>query len=213
MCGRFAPKVSDGPRRRRGLLAPALVPLLAAGLLVLPPEALLAQGGMGGGGCGGGGGGAKRKAAQLQPKVKYDKGQDLTSVSVGPVGEARDEVRLSAAYECQGRESCAPGAVQLVLAVSGRYPKHEEDREVGFTADGESVRFMRTWYQVGRQRGGDVVEVIVLTVPAADFLRLAGAKSVTCVIGSMATPFTSEQRGALEAMAQEMAKMAKGTKG
>lgn len=194
-----------GGVRRGGALGASL--LLAVGVFFLSPEALLAQGGMGGGGCGGGGGGgAKRKAAQLQPKVKYDKGQDLTSVSVGPVGEARDEVRLSIAYECQGRESCTPGAVQLVLAVPGRYPKHEEDREVEFTADGESVRFMRTWYQVGRQRGGDVVEVIVLTVPASDFVRLAHAGEVRCVVGSMATPFTRDQRAALEEMARRIEK-------
>lgn len=231
MCGPPAPTVSDGPRsgavrrygqaprgrcsggrmrtysrigaaRGRGFLAPTLAPLLAAALLLLPSEPLEAQ-------CGGGGGAATRgKAAQL--RSSYDKERDVTLVSVGPVGGSADAVRLSASYECLGKKPCAPGALQLVITAPGRFAQHEEGSEVELRAGEESLRFARTWYQAKEQPGGGVLEIIVLTVPAADFLKLAWAKTVECVMGSTRTYLTRDQRGALERMARRIEKEMKG---
>lgn len=200
MFDRPASKVPRGAGGRRGVCASILLPLVASGMFLLPPQPLEAQCGGGGGG----GGGSKGKTAE--PRSVYDKEQDVTVVSVGPVGGSAEALRLSASYECLGKKPCAPGAVQLVLTVPGRFARHEEDVEVEFQAGEETLRLARTWYQVTEQRGGGVLEVIVLTVPAQDFLRLARAKTVECVIGSHQAYLTREQRSALEGVARRIEK-------
>lgn len=184
-------------------MAPGLIPLLAAGFLLVRPQPLEAQ-------CGGGGGGVAAKGKPAQLRSSYEKERDVTLVSVGPVGGSRDAVWLSASYECLGKRPCAPGAVQLVITVPGRFAQLEEEDEVELRAGEESLQFARTWYQAREQPGGGLLEIVVLTVPASDFLKVARAKTVECVMGSTRTYLTRDQRGALEGMARRIEREMKG---
>lgn len=198
-----------GMALRAWTLAPAghlwsLVSFLALAVALAVPAPLIGQILEGCPGGGRGGAAARAERAQSRLCVTYDKEQDVTLVGIGPVGRP-GELRVSALFECQGREPCVPGSVQMIFATASRFAKLADDHGVTLLADGESMSFPDAQYLA--QPGGlgaDVQEVVAVYVLAEQFLRIARAKKVECTIGPVHGPITGRQLEALRSAAKQI---------
>lgn len=189
-----SPHPSRRPAHPPSVFREALLFLLGA---MLVPGVAWAQ-------CGGGGGGASRRGEWEASRVvtKYDKEEDVTLVSVGPVGGAK-QLRVSAAFTCAGKETCRPGVVQLVLVSEYRYPRLEEDHGLRLIADETPLDLPTPRYRAERGRAG-VVELVTVNLPVATFLGLARAEQVGYRIGSLTGSLSGEQRAAFRSMAERI---------
>lgn len=116
-------------------------------------------------------------------------------------------IKLRAWYECVGDQLCVPGTVQLVFATSNSRPKYRTKHEITLVVDKETeITDLQTEYvEQAAPAGSDrVEEIIVGSIPTADFLSLAGGGRVNYKIGSTKGKLNDDQLAAVAALAEKI---------
>jgi hypothetical protein len=166
---------------------------------------------------------AKQAKADHQTKVKvrYDKAKDLTTVSLEPLtvwsatGEIRskDNLELSVAFKYPGHTIATPESVVLVITARDQTgPQFGHERKLTVISDdvsadlGEMELIDSQVMPNGRVGGGGVwaFEMLRLSVPYQDWLRIANANNVKMQVGEKKFELSSKSRQSLHDFAELM---------
>ncbi len=180
--------------RFSGVRAVGVLSLTLVGLAI--PAEILAQ--CGGGGGGGGAAASIERRSQTRIRADYDRAQDITSVRFGPVADGDDMPGVGASYECPGKATCVPIFVQLMLHLPGGVAlKEGVDRLVLSAGDGLVLEPAYTVHELANQRGGARGQLVMITLPAEEFLSLAGRGELAYRLGDRSVRLTERQVKAL----------------
>ena len=152
------------------------------------------------------------QSSRQMVNVSYDKFEDLTEVSTNSskvnnaIGreQKRQNLRLQVVYVCTGDTShCRPDEVQLKFA-SYSVADHARSHYLILVADGKRIRAQSKW--TGEYGGTRMpLEYITASIKVEDFLNFAGAVKIEGKLGETTFTLSSDNLGAIRALAGEMA--------
>jgi len=141
--------------------------------------------------------------------IRYDKFTDKATVLVAPFGLSSTGeymagghmlgIAASFGFEGQALKS-PPAAYFIVFYYTGKNWLLLNDRTVYLIADGERFKFEDNKRESDVRRGG-VSERLLVPVPAADFERIANAKTVEVKVGGRAYQLKEEHLEAFRDLA------------
>ena len=150
---------------------------------------------------GGGGGGMNKAVVTLQ----YDRGQDQTTVALPGIPKMGSP-RVGAMFDCPGRKTCVPNVVLLLLIVAGEKPQYEGVSEIAVAVAGREneMKFPAQYAMQGEPMSRQSQEMISWTMPTADFIAVAEAKTASFVLAGRRLELTADQRDGLGLFAKRI---------
>ena len=149
----------------------------------------------------GGGGGMNKVVVTVQ----YDRGQDQTTVALPGIPKMGSS-RVGAMFDCPGRKTCVPNVVLLLLIVAGEKPQYEGVSEIAVAVAGREneMKFPAQYAMQGEPMSRQSQEMISWTMPTADFIAVAEAKTANFVLAGRRLELTADQRNGLGLLAKRI---------
>jgi hypothetical protein len=158
---------------------------------------------------------AKAKSKFL--KTKYDKGKDLTTVSLKTlnlggsmtkeVGNLQEvsQLDLDGSFTYQGAEITKPAdSVTLAFKTFARYPIYQRPQNLVAVLDNDRALMLGGTGYKSNSRTFGIEEILSLSVPSDAMIKIRDAKSVKFILGAREIQLREKDHEALRELARAM---------